>query len=63
MPDTKLKLETPRTVSADDEHEVDNVVRHYGLTREQARQLIRQFGGNRRELEAAAGRITAKRVF
>jgi hypothetical protein len=60
MAEAKAKRE-PAPISAGDDHEVDQVVRHYGVTREQARRLIREHGANRRELEAAAGRLSAKR--
>jgi hypothetical protein len=60
MPDVKTKIEG---VSPDDEHELDHIVRHYGLTREEARRLIKDHGNSRRELEAAAGRLKAKRMF
>jgi hypothetical protein len=63
MSDAKIKSRETGAVSPNDEREVDNVVRHYGITREQARQLIRQHGNSRRELEAAAGQLRAKRMF
>jgi len=63
MPNAKTKVEETGAVSAGDEREVDNLVRHYGITREEARQLIKQFGNSRRELEAAAGRLKAKRML
>jgi hypothetical protein len=63
MPNVKTRPEDSRTVPSDSEHEVDNVVRHYGVTREQARQLIKQYGSSRKELEAAAGQLRAKRMF
>ena len=63
MPDMKPTSTEPRPVSAEDEHELDNLVRHYGVTREEARRLIREHGHSRRELEAAAGLLKAKRTF
>ena len=63
MPDTKTTREEAGKVSVGDEHEIDNLVRHYGVTRAQARQLINEYGNSRRELEAAAGRLKAKRTF
>jgi hypothetical protein len=58
MSNSKTKDEEP----AADEREIDNLVRHYGVTREEARRLLKEHGNSPRELEAAAGRLTAKRM-
>jgi len=63
MPDTKTSFQETGAVPAGDEGEIDNLVRHYGITREQARRLIDEYGNSRRELEAAAGRLKAKRIL
>jgi len=47
---------TPTSVSSD-YGEIDHVANQYGLTRAEARQLIRTYGYDRKELEAAAGRL------
>jgi hypothetical protein len=38
---------------------IDYVVHHYGLTRDEARDLVKQFGGNKAEIDAAAGWVKA----
>jgi hypothetical protein len=63
MADGKTKEEQPTGAPKDDEHELDRIVKHYGITREEARRLIRQHGDNRRDLEAAAGQLKAKRIL
>jgi hypothetical protein len=40
---------------------IDYVVHQYGLTRDQARELVRQFGGDRALIDAEAGRMKAYR--
>jgi hypothetical protein len=62
MPDEKTAPER-WPLSADDDHSIDDIVKHYGVTREQARQLIKDHGASRLDLEAAAGRLMAKRVL
>jgi hypothetical protein len=44
-----------------DQSEIDYFVRQYGLTHEEARELIRAHGDDRKELDAAAGRLKAAR--
>ena len=63
MSDMKPTSAQSDPVSAGDEHELDNLVRHYGVTREEARRLIKEHGHSRRDLEAAAGLLKAKRTF
>jgi hypothetical protein len=46
-----------------DQSEIDYFVRQYGLTREEARELIRVHGDDRKELDAAAGRLKAARLI
>jgi hypothetical protein len=40
---------------------VDYIVHQYGLTREEARELVRQHGGDRSKIDAAAGWMRAQR--
>lgn len=40
---------------------IDYVVHQYGLTRDQARELVKLFGGDRAKIDAAAGRMKALR--
>jgi hypothetical protein len=63
MQDEKTAAADRWPLSADDDHSIDHIVKHYGVTREQARQLIKEHGASRLDLEAAAGRLMAKRVL
>jgi Protein of unknown function (DUF3606) len=43
-------------VSGSEDYEIDYLARQYGVTREQARDLIRRVGNNRAKLDEAAKR-------
>jgi hypothetical protein len=47
----------PSHLKSSDYGETDYVADQYGLTQAEARQLIRTYGYDRKELEAAAGRL------
>ena len=40
---------------------VDYVVHQYGLTRDEAREVVRESAGDRLKIDAAAGRLRAQR--
>jgi len=44
-------------VSGSENYEVDHFAKKHGLTRQQARDLIKKHGSNRKELDAAAERL------
>jgi hypothetical protein len=46
-------------VSGSEDYEIDCLARQYGVTREQARDLIRRVGNNRAKLDEAAKRLKA----
>ncbi len=61
MADNKLDRGTRDRdrVSGSDDYEVDYFARKHGLTAEQARQLIREFGNDRATLDREAERLKA----
>jgi hypothetical protein len=44
-------------VSGSEAYEVDHFAKQHGLTRQQAQDLIKKHGNNRKELDAAARRL------
>lgn len=44
-----------------DDDLVDHVVRHYGLTRDQARDVVRRHRDDPKQMDAAAGTLAAGR--
>ena len=53
-PMIRTVLEQPSEVARDREYEVRQLATKYGLTEEQARELIASFGNEQQKLEAAA---------
>lgn len=51
----------PKKGSPGEDHEVDYVVRKYGLTRDQARGIVKEHMGDRDKIDAAAGNMKAHR--
>jgi hypothetical protein len=47
-------------VSSIDDYEVAYVTRRYGLTREQARKIIQDHGGDRDKIDAAASKLKGR---
>jgi hypothetical protein len=45
----------------DPESLVDYIIHQYGLTRDQAREIVRRHGGDRGKIDAAAGQMKAAR--
>ncbi|TCU54650.1 uncharacterized protein DUF3606 [Novosphingobium sp. PhB57] len=47
-----------RTVAGDEDYEVDYFAAEHGLTREQAKDLIKRVGNDREKLDAEAEKLT-----
>jgi hypothetical protein len=62
MPDDKSKTGAAdrRQVAAGEDYEVSYFARRHGITEQQARDLIAQFGNDREKLDAAAARLGRK---
>jgi hypothetical protein len=56
MPDDKSKrgAPDPREVAGDEGYEIDHFAKKRGISKDQARELIRKHGNNREKLDAAA---------
>ena len=51
----------PATGASDPESLIDYVIHQYGLTRDQARELVREHGRDREMLDAMAGKLRVAR--
>jgi hypothetical protein len=47
--------------ASQDDTLIDYVVHQYGLTRDEARDVIKQFGSSKAEIDAAAGWVKARK--
>ena len=62
MPDDKSKRGAAdrRTVAAGQEHEIAHFAKRHGISKEQALELIRRFGNDRKTLDAEAAKLKKK---
>jgi hypothetical protein len=51
----------PTGQANDPESLIDYVIHQYGLTRDQAREIVREHGSNREMVDAIAGKVRAAR--
>jgi hypothetical protein len=63
MPDDKTKVGEPdrSRLSGDQDYEVQQFAEKYGLSREQARDLIARHGSNRQKLEEEAMKLRSRK--
>jgi hypothetical protein len=52
---------TPTGEAKDSESLIDYVIHQYGLTRDQAREIVREHGRDREMVDAIAGKVRAAR--
>ena len=59
MSDDKITREEPdrSKISSSEDYEIAYVTKRYGLTRDQARKIIRDHNGNRDQVDAAANKL------
>jgi len=51
----------PTSEANDPESLINHVIHQYGLTRDQAREIVREHGSNREMVDAMAGKVRAAR--